>query len=447
MGRNTTASRLDKTSFFHNLFSGIFFLTILFLFCRIAAGSAIPVEVGVQANSLFIEKGQEFKINISIDPNTNPISGAQFSLVFNKSLAKIKNISEGNLLKINGAKTLFNYVVPKNRTGNRINVWGLIITPGESVAKENNLTQITFISNATGTFRLELTNVIICNPESISLKTNISNLSLNIINRSDIIHDVIPPQSIRSLKNVTYDPYSIKWTWTDPMDPDFSEVIIYFNGKYNKSVTKGTRYFNATGLDPHAAYTISLRSVDAAGNINSTWVNHTARTAPAPIGIVFFDDMETGTKNWDASGLWHITARDSASSNRVFWYGQESSGNYDTVSDGAHTRNHGYLTSREISLVGVTNPALSFMMSSQVEPYDPENYDKMRVQLSEDKGITWVDLLELPDTNMIWDLEEIDLSQYTGEIIKIRFSFSTLDGLYNDYEGLYIDDVKIYQSS
>jgi len=67
-------------------------------------GAALPVEISVQTPSLIIGKGQEFNVNISINPVNNPISGGQFNLVFNSSLATIKNVSEDTLFKINGAK-------------------------------------------------------------------------------------------------------------------------------------------------------------------------------------------------------------------------------------------------------------------------------------------------------------------------------------------------------
>lgn len=456
MGRNIKANSLDETSISH-IFSGIkcgigkktripalgtiFFLAIILLSSRIAVGSSIPIEVSIQAPSQFVNEGQEFTINISIDPLNNPISGAQFNLVFNGSLGRIKNISEGDLFKINGAKTLFNHGVLNNTTGNLVNVWGLIITPRASIIKKNNLAVITFISNGAGTFRLNLTDVIICNPESISLQTRITNISL-------IINDTKAPASVTYLRNSTYSHFYIKWTWIDPKDPDFSKVMIYFNGQYNTSVPKGTSQFNATGLAPDTAYKISLRTVDAAGNINSTWVNHTAKTAPAPANVVFFDDMERGTEeNWDASGLWHITERDSAISNHSFWYGQESSGNYDTFSNGIRMKNYGYLTSPKISLSGVTNPKFYFMSRFQVEPYDSVNYDNMWVQISTDNELTWINLLKISGAEETWNPVTIDLSEYSGNTIRIRFYFTTVDSYYNEYEGWYIDDVKIYQSS
>jgi competence protein ComEC len=52
---------------------------------------------------------------------------------------------------------------------------------------------------------------------------------------------------------------------------------------YKGDVTKGTHTYNATGLANNTAYTIGTRTVDTSGNVNQTWVNHTARTGSSGI--------------------------------------------------------------------------------------------------------------------------------------------------------------------
>ncbi len=102
--------------------------------------------------------------------------------------------------------------------------------------------------------------------------------------------DSISPRSITNLTNKSYAPTHIKWTWTDPTDYDFSRVMIYINGVFKTNVSKGIKYYNATGLVPNTSYRISTRTVDTSGNINKTWINHTARTKPAISRIITVDD-------------------------------------------------------------------------------------------------------------------------------------------------------------
>jgi PGF-CTERM protein len=94
------------------------------------------------------------------------------------------------------------------------------------------------------------------------------------------IVDDTPPASITGLDNLTTEQSRIHWTWTDPTDADFAEVMIYLNGTFKANVSKGVRNYTATGLTPDTNYTIGMHTVDDKGNVNRTWVNDTARTLP-----------------------------------------------------------------------------------------------------------------------------------------------------------------------
>ncbi len=93
--------------------------------------------------------------------------------------------------------------------------------------------------------------------------------------------DSIAPGSVRDLQNVSYATNYINWTWTDPSDSDFSKVMVYLDGEYQGDVLKGRQYYNASGLVP-GRYTIGTRTVDEAGNINTTMQTHTATTIMPP---------------------------------------------------------------------------------------------------------------------------------------------------------------------
>ncbi|RLG56569.1 MAG: hypothetical protein DRN95_06615, partial [Candidatus Hydrothermarchaeota archaeon] len=95
--------------------------------------------------------------------------------------------------------------------------------------------------------------------------------------------------------NVTYEPTYIKWEWTDPADADLSHVMVYLIGVFQTNVSKGVQFYNATGLSPDTEYTLSTHTVDTAGNINQTWVNHTARTA---IGFAWAQSVVSYTGWW-----------------------------------------------------------------------------------------------------------------------------------------------------
>jgi hypothetical protein len=108
-----------------------------------------------------VEPGEEFQISIIIQPD-NAIAGAQFSLSFNPSLVTVSSVSEGNLLKQNGASTYFNPGQIDNTTGVITGVTGAIIDPGQTVSTGGTFAVITMTAGLPNTTcPLTLSNVIL----------------------------------------------------------------------------------------------------------------------------------------------------------------------------------------------------------------------------------------------------------------------------------------------
>ncbi|VVB91260.1 Cell surface glycoprotein [uncultured archaeon] len=156
-----------------------------------------------------------------------------------------------------------------------INTWNTTETAGTNILG-GSYTGGNFWANPGGTgFSQTCADVNkdgICDSSFVLDSSNIDYLPL--------AFNIAPPASITNLTNITYNQTFINWTWTDPSDVDFSKVMIYLNGNFQNNVTNGVRYYNATGLTPSTTYEISTRTVDIASNINPTWVNRTATTAP-----------------------------------------------------------------------------------------------------------------------------------------------------------------------
>jgi outer membrane protein assembly factor BamB len=92
--------------------------------------------------------------------------------------------------------------------------------------------------------------------------------------------DKTPPPGLTDLQNSTNLPTLITWTWTDPAVPDFSHVMVYVDNEFRQDVTANIQTFTGMDFHPNTRHKISTRTVDSLGNMNRTWVNHTARTAP-----------------------------------------------------------------------------------------------------------------------------------------------------------------------
>jgi hypothetical protein len=134
----------------------------------------ISVDPALQA----VQKGEEFSINISINPADAPILAGQFNLLFDNSVIDIKKVTEGDLFKQGGAKTAFNSGTLDKKRDILINVWGLIIKPGANVTKKGSLATITMYANNSGTSKLNLSGVIISDPGGNSIRIKITNGSV-----------------------------------------------------------------------------------------------------------------------------------------------------------------------------------------------------------------------------------------------------------------------------
>ena len=81
---------------------------------------------------------------------------------------------------------------------------------------------------------------------------------------------------------------------------------------------------------------------------------------------------------------------------------------------------------------------LSFYGKWELEP----GFDYAQVQVSTDNGIIWIRVLNSSSTNGRWVQENVDLSDFLGKNIKIRFYFES-DTTQNDFEGWYVDDIHV----
>ncbi len=164
-------------------------------------------------------------------------------------------------------------------------------------------------------------------------------------------------------------------------------------------------------------------------------------------GGAYENEGFTYTNDPDAPGtnLWHATSHRSSGSHSdpySQYYGQENVWHYDTG-----VRTAGNLVSPTVNLVGFVGPiTLSFNYFLETEGLAPD-YDAAVVQVSGNGGSSWSALAGnqsgggLTDPTANWVKWEGNLSAYAGSQIILRFNFDTGDGLYNDYEGWYVDDV------
>lgn len=160
----------------------------------------------------------------------------------------------------------------------------------------------------------------------------------------------------------------------------------------------------------------------------------------------FNDDFEGDNSDWTSTGLWHLATNSSCASPNpgftspvnAFYYGQESSCNYNT--GGA---NSGSLTSPIITDI-TANTTLNFNYLREVESFNG-NFDITTVEVISAGGATTVFSLNASDAsaNQWLASGDINLSAFAGEAIQLRFTFNTGDATANNQIGWFIDDVVV----
>ncbi|MFW9961721.1 MAG: CARDB domain-containing protein [Candidatus Thorarchaeota archaeon] len=175
--------------------------------------------------------------------------------------------------------------------------------------------------------------------------------------------------------------------------------------------------------------------------VNETMIsNNRAEREVAVVELTLLTDFESESHGFTPDGLWHrVDDSDpfgnSHSPTHSMWYGQDSTGDYNTGDS-----NWGTLTSRPI-LLGSDAMALNFWSWYETEE-SGHMYDIKDVYLIlPDNG--WYFLGYVSGTMNTWTEYTFDISDFRDTVVRIAFYFDTLDGAMNDYRGWYVDDISI----
>jgi len=208
-------------------------------------------------------------------------------------------------------------------------------------------------------------------------------------------------------------------------------------------------------LDESTTYYFYIESTDEGGNTsqdNNGGGYYSFVTKK--VITIFFDDMESEEGNWEVSyqssenpsNNWHITEYFSYSGTHCWHFCEEEWSDEDkqwifTYYPGVEQM-HGYLISPEIDLRNYSNAYLSFYHLLSIGGTE-NTWDWAKVEISVN-GVDWYDLWLAEDTGGFWKEKRIDLTPYTGNIIRIRFHFYCDWYIIAEvYPGWFIDDFKV----
>lgn len=224
------------------------------------------------------------------------------------------------------------------------------------------------------------------------------------------------------------------------------QAEIYLNSILFQTIpwqTDPVRYVNSLGQGTYS-WRVQGRNAGGVGDWSqmSTFSIESPIVFPPVETTPFSDTMETTQAKWARNGFWSYMGNSSiAHSGSHSWWYQNIYGNY-----GNDHPNSGSLTSPPIS-ISSAGYFLRFYYRYQTETQS-KNWDQRWVQISVD-GEPFKNLIQLyddpqmPDTSSWLRNKAIDLSEYAGHIIRIRFQFSTLDAFGNNYSGWGVDDFSI----
>ena len=233
---------------------------------------------------------------------------------------------------------------------------------------------------------------------------------------------------------------------------DFDILTIFNNGASDL-----TYAISATETTPENCSTSSFQPAKRGSNVLGVLDRDNSSTYPAYLQIltslrdsvlIFADDMESGINGWTTEmyggapdDLWHQSELNCNSPTHSWWCGIQGGTNY--------------ATGNQIN-TAVISPVIDLTVIDTIvtlqffENYDTEpGYDNCMVDVTTNGGTSWTPLRgtagNAPSgSSGGWITTVLDITQFAGNEIQIRFYFDTIDGIINDYSGWFFDDVLIY---
>ena len=246
----------------------------------------------------------------------------------------------------------------------------------------------------------------------------------------------------------------------DPNEPALANWTIYLDANNNGTLDNG-ELSTVTASDGTYSFT-NL----APGRYRVAEVNQIGWDQTQPVKgnnrTIFNADFSNGAGNSSldgftidntgatVEGLWHLsTGRGNQGGHSVddsMYFGtdegSDGGGNYDVGNTA------GRITSPIINLTNIASASLSFNYFLETE--GSKFYDRAAVFVSKDGGrfeAIATNPSELLDPTTGWTNATFDLTPYTGSTIEVQFGFNSVDGTNNQFEGWYVDDVKVTASN
>jgi hypothetical protein len=230
------------------------------------------------------------------------------------------------------------------------------------------------------------------------------------------------------------------------------QVILNAARELEGTISGATNNTPATAQDINASFITLGTSLASASR--GALLGANAAAPPVPFLTLDFESgpqgfvINNGPQPGHVAGLWHLSTGRGAQSGHSpvtsFYFGQGEGagggGNYNVGNTA------GSITSGPIALPNNPGVALAFNYVLQTEGNG--SFDVASVQVSNNGGATFTTIAssltaaQLPLSGA-WRNISFSLGAFAGQTVLIRFSFDTVDGILNTFEGWYVDDVQL----
>jgi len=149
-------------------------ISLFFLLFTVTAQIGTPTTISVEPLYTRVPAGEPYTLNITVDPEGNQVSGLQYKLYFDSTVANATTQTNGTFLSQDGITTR----VLENKTNNSI---GMVSYAEYRIGVDYGVTgpgiaaAIVFEAIKPGMSTLIMTDVILSDPDAISIPTTILN--------------------------------------------------------------------------------------------------------------------------------------------------------------------------------------------------------------------------------------------------------------------------------
>ncbi|MFN0067144.1 MAG: S8 family serine peptidase, partial [Limisphaerales bacterium] len=271
--------------------------------------------------------------------------------------------------------------------------------------------------------------------------------------------DISPPAVLNVQAAPDYTEAVVRWQTDEPADAtvQFGESTFLNRTAYTPGPSD-VHELLLTGLQPDRDYVLQVVSRDPAGNATTDDNGgklYAFRTLK-PLTLPFVDDLEGGATNWAIadetvddeaasillSSTWELGRPDNELSNTAH-SGLQAWGT--NLRGEANDFANSSLVTPAIDLSGGNRATLRFWHNHDFLPRDDELdiIEYGGVYVTTNNGALWLPLRDYPDLTAGWEEEELDLTPYLGQTVRVGWAYALFSLGSVPHPGWLLDDVAI----